>query len=201
MTKDFLFGGAVGLAIGLVIALFTFQIGRAGGLLRPPEPVVAAPIGGVGAPPPAAAPPAGAPDLDAHIAATKRLVEANPKDRRAWVTLGNAYFDGDRPQESIEAYERALQLGPDDPDVITDQGVMYVALRQFDKALANFQKANRLDPDHRQSLFNIGVAYAGLEDLDRAEEAWSRVIQAAPGTPDAERARAAIAQLRARRGR
>jgi cytochrome c-type biogenesis protein CcmH/NrfG len=197
VNKDFLFGGAVGLAIGLVIALFTFQIGRAGGLLRPPEPVVAAPVGGAGAP----APSPGPSDLDAHIAATKRLVEANPEDRRAWVTLGNAYFDADRPQESIEAYERALQLDPDDPNVITDQGVMYVAVRQFDKALANFQRANRLDPNHRQSLFNIGVAYAGLEDLDKAEEAWNRVIQTAPGTPDAERARAAIAQLRARRGR
>ncbi len=197
MNKDFLLGGFAGLAIGLLIALFAFQIGRAGGLLRAPAPVVAAPIGGGGPP----APQPGAPDLDAHIAATKRLVEANPQDRRAWVTLGNAYFDADRPQESIEAYERALQLDPNDPNVITDQGVMYVALRQFDKALANFQEANRLDPDHRQSLFNIGVAYAGLEDLDRAEEAWNRVIQAAPGTPDAERARAAIAQLRARRGR
>jgi len=200
VNKDFLFGGSVGLAIGLVIALFTFQIGRAGGLLRAPEPVVAAPVGGAGAP--GAPPPQpGAAELDAHIAATRRLVEANPKDRRAWVTLGNAYFDADRPQESIEAYERALQLDPNDPDVITDQGVMYVALRQFDRALANFQRANRLEPNHRQSLFNIGVAYAGLEDLDKAEEAWNRVIQTAPGTPDAERARAAIAQLRARRGR
>lgn len=197
MNKDFLFGAAVGLAIGLAIALFAFQIDRAGGLFRAPEPIVAAPIGGMGAP--AAQP--GAPDLDAHVAAMKRQVEANPEDRRAWVMLGNAYFDADRPQESIEAYERALRLDPNDPDVITDQGVMYVALRQFDKALANFQKANRLDPNHRQSLFNIGVAYAGLEDLDRAEEAWNRVVQTAPGTPDAERARAAIAQLRARRGR
>ena len=197
MNKDFLFGASVGLAIGLLIALFTFQIGRAGGLFRASEPVVAAPVGGVGAPPPQPA----ASELDAQIAATRRQVEANPKDRRAWVTLGNAYFDADRPQESIDAYERALQLDPNDPNVITDQGVMYVALRQFDKALANFQKANRLDPNHRQSLFNIGVAYAGLEDLDRAEEAWNRVVQTAPGTPDAERARAAIAQLRARRGR
>lgn len=200
MNKDFLFGGAVGLSIGLVVALFTFQIGRAGGLFRAPEPVVAAPVEGV-AGPAAPAPQAGAPDLDAHIAAAKRTAEANPEDRRAWVALGNAYFDADRPQDSIDAYDRALRLDPDDPNVITDQGVMYVALRQFDKALANFQKANRLDPNHRQSLFNIGVAYAGLEDPVHAEEAWKQVIQTAPGSPDAEKARGAIAQLRARRGR
>lgn len=194
-NKDFFAGGAIGLAIGLVVALFAFQIGSAGRLFRPDGPVVAAPIGDGAAP----ATQAGAPDASTQIAIAQKLVQTDPANRQAWVALGNAYFDADQPQASIEAYDRALQLQPDDPDVITDQGVMYLALGEHQKALANFQKANRLDPGHRQSLFNMGVAYASMDDLAKAEETWTRVIQTAPDSKTAAEARAAIERLRARR--
>ncbi len=195
MNRSFLVGGAVGLAIGLFVAIISYQVGKAGRLTRAPEPIVAAPI----ADEPAA--PQVPPGLPEDLAELLRRVQANPKDRAAWITLGNAFFDANQPEPAIQAYERALQLEPNDPDVITDQGVMYVALRKYDKALANFQKANKLDPNHRQSLFNMGVAYDGLDDPERAEEVWKKVIASAPDSPDAARAREMIEELRARRKR
>lgn len=210
MNRSFLVGGAVGLGVGLVVALFAYQIGRAGGVLRAEEPVVAAPVGDAmpppSTPPQAApdgttgAPPEGGltPDLAERIAGLQQVVQADPKNHDAWVALGNAYFDSRQVQPSIDAYARALQLRPDDPDVLTDQGIMYRALRQFDRALANFQKASRLQPNHLQSLYNLGVVYGfDLHDRTRAEEAWNRLIQLSPTSEDANRARAALAQLRA----
>jgi cytochrome c-type biogenesis protein CcmH/NrfG len=197
VNKDFLFGAAVGLCIGLVVALFTFQIGRAGGLLRPPEPVVAAPTGGGGQPMQAGGPAPG--ELSARIAMASQLTQSDPGNHQAWVALGNAYFDDNQPEKSIEAYARALKLRPDDPDVLTDQGAMYVALHQYARALENFQKANRIAPTHVQSLFNIGVAYAAMNDPARAEDAWNRVIALAPGSDDAAHARHRIEELKAGR--
>jgi tetratricopeptide (TPR) repeat protein len=197
LNKDFFSGGAIGLAIGLLVALLAYEIGRAGRVFEPEGPVVAAPIGDGAAP----APEGGAPDASARIAEAHKAVEADPKNRAAWVALGNAYFDAEQPRASIDAYEHALQLGADDPDVITDQGVMYLAMGDYQKALANFQKAYRLDPNHKQSLFNMGVAYANMDDVARAEETWNKVIQTAPGTQTAAEARAAIERLRARRSR
>jgi tetratricopeptide (TPR) repeat protein len=212
VNRSFFLGGAIGLALGLVVALFSYQVGRAGGLLRAQEPVVAAPTSGatpaMPAMPPQPSPPPGAggggdaapagisPAMADQINALELLVKADPKNREAWVHLGNIYFDAHQPRQSVDAYARALQLQPDDPNVLTDQGVMYRELHEHQKALANFQKANRLQPTHVQSLYNQGVVYGfDLHDRAKAIEIWNRVIQLAPQSEDAARARAALAEL------
>jgi hypothetical protein len=147
------------------------------------EPVTAAPIspplGGAptlpppGMPPgamPPSMPPGGGmpmtgapgvpPGVEQRIAIAKQLVAQNPKDVQAWISLGNDYFDSHQAQAAIDAYTNALAIDPKNPDVLTDQGVMYRELGQYDKAVANFLKANQLAPAHMQSLFNAGVVDA-----------------------------------------
>jgi len=131
-----------------------------------------------------------------RIASARAAVERDPRDRRAWIELGNDYFDTQRRAEAVEAYASALELEPDDPDVLTDQGIMLRELGAFDRALANFERANRLQPTHLHSLFNIGVLCASdLHDRARAVRAWRKVIDTAPGSPQAEDARRAIDEL------
>ncbi len=205
MNRDHLTGLAVGLSAGLLIALlaglFGFQIGRAGRVLREPEPTVAAPAGGGPAPAasPAADPGDAAPDASQQIAVANEVVQRDPKNRQAWIALGNLYFDTHQPQKSIDAYAKALELKPDDPNVLTDQGVMYRSVGAYDKAVANFQKANQLDPGHLQSLYNLGVVYAfDLKNTAKAEEAWNKLIRTAPDSDNAKQARQALAQIKGR---
>ena len=199
MNRSFFLGAAVGFLAGLLVAVVSFQIGRAGRLSRESEAVVAAPASSPSAP--AAAPPdsSGAVPLDAseRIATARTVVEHDPKNLEAWVDLGNLYFDTHQPQKSIEAYGHALEIKPDNPDVLTDQGVMFRAVGAYDKAIANFEKANRISPGHLQSLYNLGVVYAfDLRDIPKAEEAFNRLIQIAPTSENANQARQALAQLR-----
>ena len=131
----------------------------------------------------------------------QQIVARDPKNVQAWIQLGNDYFDLHRPQEAVDAYGKALALEPNNPDVLTDQGVMYRELKQFDKALANFKKASQVKPDHVQSLFNIGVVYeSDLKDSAKALQAWEKVVQVAPASPQAADARRAIADIKARSG-
>jgi cytochrome c-type biogenesis protein CcmH/NrfG len=182
------------------------------------EPVVAAPIapatGGIPTmPPPAGMPPpsmppggmpmAGAPGappgVEQRIAIAKQLVAKNPKDVQAWISLGNDYFDSHQAQAAVDAYANALAIDPKNPDVLTDQGVMYRELGQPDKAVANFLKANQIAPTHMQSLFNAGVVYAyDLKDAKRAEETWLKVIANDKSGRFAAQAGNAIAELRQR---
>jgi cytochrome c-type biogenesis protein CcmH/NrfG len=183
----------IGLAVGLVIGIF---IGYQAGSSGPSAPVVAAPGGPAMAPPmPGGAPPQA--NVQGRITALQQVVARDPKNVQAWVQLGNDYFDMRQPQKAIEAYGRALELKPDDPNVLTDQGVMYRDTGQFDKAIANFEKANKADPGHVQSLFNMGVVY--LHDLrqpKKAIEAWTKVIQIAPQSEQAAQARGAIEEAK-----
>lgn len=205
-TAGFGSGLATGLGAGLLLAafaaLFAYQIGRAGRVVREGEPVTAAPVAQAPAPAaPGASPDSGsAVPLDAsqQIATARQVVEQDPKNLRAWVALGNLYFDTHQPQKSIDAYARALELRPDDPDVLTDQGVMYRAVGAYDKAVVNFEKASRIAPQHLQSLYNLGVVYGfDLKNAPKAEEAWKRIIQIAPDSENAAQARKALEQLRA----
>jgi tetratricopeptide (TPR) repeat protein len=97
----------------------------------------------------------------------------------------------------VGAYDKALALKPGDPNVLTDQGVMYRQLGQFDKALATFQKANKLQPSHVQSLFNMGIVYANdLNKPDEAAKAWNKVLALAPASDQAAQARQMLSQLK-----
>ena len=205
MNRNTLIALAAGLVVGLLVG---YQLGSSGREEARPATAFGPPPGsnpfrGGQAPFPGAQPQAPTTHMDQErrIAVSQQIVARDPKNVQAWIQLGNDYFDTHRPQQSIEAYGKALELDPNNPDVLTDQGVMYRELKQFDKALANFKKASQVRPDHVQSLFNIGVVYENdLKDSAKALAAWEKVVQAAPASPQAADARRAIAEIKARPG-
>lgn len=145
------------------------------------------------APPQAAAPVA---NLQQTIKTLEGIVANDPANRNAWVELGHNYFDSDQPVKAIEAYDKALALGPDDANVLTDQGVMFRRMGQYDRAVENFNKANAIDPRHPQSLYNLGVVYRyDLKDFRKANEAWGKYLTLNPTGPGADQVRAEMQAL------
>ena len=54
-----------------------------------------------------------------------------------------------------------------------------------------------LDPKHAKTLLNIGVVKAfGKQDLPGAEEAWQKVVELAPNSPEGQAAKRALDSLR-----
>jgi TPR repeat/Tetratricopeptide repeat len=134
-------------------------------------------------------------ELEAQVATGRLLVQKDPKNAAAWIAIGNACFDLNRVQESIEAYDKALALQPANPDVLTDQGAMYERAGELDKALANFEKAQKINPSHIQSLFNMGVIYERKNDSTKAAATWKKVVDLAPNSPQAAQAREGLKKL------
>ena len=198
MTRDMIIGIVIGLLAGLFVG---YQIGSSGASRAAPVAAMPAMPPGMPAGQPQGMPPgmggAPNPEIQQQIATLQSVVARDPKNFEAWVQLGNDFFDTRQPQKAIEAYGRALELKPNDPNVLTDQGVMYRELGQFDKAVANFTRASKADPSHVQSLFNLGVVYASdLKQPQKATEAWNKVIQIAPSSPQAAQAKQGIADLK-----
>lgn len=141
---------------------------------------------------PAAAPQQAAPvaDLQQTIKMLEGIVGKDPANRNAWAELGHAYYDSDQPVKSIEAYDKALALGPDDPNILTDQGVMFRRMGWYDRAIDNFSKAHAIDPRHPQSLFNLGVVYRyDLQDFRKAKAVWGKFLETHPTGPGADQVR------------
>ncbi len=112
------------------------------------------------------------------IRLAKSILEQDPKNLGALITLGNAYFDTNRYQEAIDAYSKALAIDPKNPDVRTDMGIMYRKLGQFDKALEAFRQAAQDQPLHVNSRFNIGIVLKyDKNDFIGAIRAWEEFLK------------------------
>lgn len=194
-TKDMLFGIVI-FAAGLLTGIF---IGSRQTAATAAPPAIAAPGTAPGGFAPPMPPQQGADDKIGRIAMAQQVVAKDPKNVQAWIALGNDLFDTNQYQKSIEAYAKALELQPGNPDVLTDQGVMYRAVGQFEQAIANFEKAQKIAPDHLQSLVNIAVVYdSDLKKPDKAIAALEKVIQLDPTGRFGAQAKDFMAQIKAR---
>lgn len=129
-------------------------------------------------------------DYGRRIAEAEAIVAREPGNLKAWISLGNDYFDTEQPQKAIQAYAKALEIQPSNPDVLTDQGIMYRKVGWYDRALANFQKARALDPNHMQSLYNMGIVYAvDLKQPERGVQIWEAYLKQDSTSDTARRVR------------
>jgi tetratricopeptide (TPR) repeat protein len=139
------------------------------------------------------------PALDENRASQlKSEAERDTRNPAIRIQLGNLYFDSERFDEAARWYAAALELNPKDVNVSTDLGIAYYYTNQPDKALAQFQKSLAIDPAHSKTLLNIGVVLAwGKQDLEGAAKAWERVVELAPNSEEAARARQGLEGIRA----
>ena len=164
---------------------------------------------GVAPPAAASAPAAGAssaqaqpPFDESRAAALKASAERNPSDAETRVQLGNLYFDAERYDDARHWYEDALRVDPRNVNASTDLGIAYYYSNQPDRALAQFDKSLSIDPRHSKTLLNIGIVRAfAKQDLDGAEQAWQRVLDVAPDSPEAAVAKKGLDGLRAAHAR
>jgi len=146
-----------------------------------------------------AGPAAAAPDVDARVAELKTFLEQNPEDAKTWAKLGHLFFDANRFNEAIGAYQKSLALEPDNPAVLTDMGVMYRRSGDPEKAIQAFDQAVAASPGFETALFNKGVVLmADVNDLAGAMAAWEELVKINPDatTPGGEKVADIVARMK-----
>jgi cytochrome c-type biogenesis protein CcmH/NrfG len=172
LKKESILIAAVALIVGLLGGFLVFSMSSVGKKQQPASTIPA----GSGSPT----------DYVSRIAEAEKIVAKDPKNLNAWLSLGNDYFDTEQAQKAIHAYSQVLEIQPNNPNVLTDQGVMYRKVGWYDKALENFVKAQKLDPNHLQSLYNIGIVYAvDMKQPEKAVPYWKKYLQMDPNSPTA----------------
>lgn len=125
-------------------------------------------------------------DKLAHALDLEQQVRKNPNDVEALIHLGNVYYDIDKYQDAINAYEKALALQPGNADVLTDLGTMYRALKQFDLALQRYNTAILADPKHMNARFNKGILLLDMGRKEEAKAAWQALVAINPNATAAD---------------
>lgn len=150
--------------------------------------------GAAAADPAAAGANGGTPPM-AEIQKLREYVEKNPNDVQAVRKLADLNFDIQNWQRAQELYTHYLELKPKDTDVMTDLGITYRGLRQFDKALDMFHQAKKLDPNHWQSDYNEVVVLAfDLKKTAAANQVLTELRKMQPANPDVAKLAEAVAR-------
>ena len=115
------------------------------------------------------------------IAALEKETRQNPANGKAWIELGNSYFDTGQTEKSIQAYRQALEISPNNASVWTDMGVMYRRSGNPQEALKSFDKAIEVDPQYEVSRMNKGIVLLhDMNDIAGAIKAWEELLVVNP---------------------
>jgi cytochrome c-type biogenesis protein CcmH/NrfG len=116
-----------------------------------------------------------------RILELERQTRNNPDNIQAWQQLGNAYYDTNRPENAIVAYNKSLALDASNANVWTDLGTMYRRAGQYQKAIESYNSALKINPTHKNALFNKGIVYLhDLNDKAKGIATWEELLKTNP---------------------
>jgi len=111
----------------------------------------------------------------------------------AWIAASNALMDHGQFAAAAQGYSHVLQTDSLNVPIWVDRGACRHAQGDFTGALSDFRRALTLAPEHPTAHFNLGIVFLSLGQADSAKPHFNYVIAAAPGSPEAERARSLLA--------
>jgi tetratricopeptide (TPR) repeat protein len=102
-----------------------------------------------------------------------------------YIIRGNAYYEASEYQQALEAYNRALDIRPDDPDTLYNHGNALQKLERHEEALKDYNRALELRPDFAKALNNRAAALMLTGEYVDALKDCDHALQLEPGHPTA----------------
>jgi Tfp pilus assembly protein PilF len=135
-------------------------------------------------------------DFPASVEAFNKAAELSPKEFAVWANMASAYeglaktktgADADAALgKAGEAYQKALEIKPDDAGVHNNYGLLLVKLKKLDEAKAEIVKAATLDPTGAgKYYFNLGAIMVNTGQNDAALDAFQKAVAADPNYANA----------------
>jgi len=90
---------------------------------------------------------------------------------------GDKLFEMGDLDGAVREFQTALELNPDDVNVLNSLGVCYGYQQRFDLALETFDRIFELDPENLMAHFNRGFALAGLTRYNEALASFRRAAE------------------------
>ncbi len=178
---------AIGAAIPAVAVALYFVIGTPGAIDRQAEHAVSAQ------------------QIEAMVARLAARMRENPDDADGWKLLGRSYAVLGRYGEAADAYAKAAQRAPRDPQLLADFADA-LAMARGERLAGEPEKlvlrALEIDPNHLKALALAGTAAFERKDYAIAARFWQRMLPLVPdGSDEARTIRANVDEALALSGR
>jgi tetratricopeptide (TPR) repeat protein len=104
--------------------------------------------------------------------------------RRAYEVDADLYLREKRYTEATNAFSHALQVAPDDPDLLYGRGLAYAEIGKIDLAVTDFRRLLKIKPDDVDASNALGFTLADANrDLPEAEKLIATARAAKPNDP------------------
>jgi len=107
------------------------------------------------------------------------IVKKTPHKLRAFNNLGKVLAEMGRHQESIEQFNRGLQINPQRIELLINRGIAYENLGRYPEAFADFSKVIEISGDP-QGYSNRAYLFYKMGDISKALEDFSTAIDKNP---------------------
>ncbi|MCK4795939.1 MAG: tetratricopeptide repeat protein [Spirochaetes bacterium] len=122
-------------------------------------------------------------DFSRHVETLELLgASLKPED---YLNQGNDFYFKEDYESAIKAYDRTIELKPDNVIAWCNKGVALGELCRFDEALKVFEKAIELKPDYAEAWSNKGVTLYKLGRYTEALKVTEKAIELKPDYAEA----------------
>ena len=138
--------------------------------------------------------------VESMVARLAAKMREHPEDADGWKLLGRSYTVMGRFKEAVEAYAKAAERTPRDPQLLADFADALAMARgqslqgEPEKLV---QRALEIDPKNLKALALAGTAAYERSEYAKAAELWSRMLPLVPaGSEDAQAIGANVEEAR-----
>jgi tetratricopeptide (TPR) repeat protein len=114
------------------------------------------------------------------------VLAKNPTASMAYINLGIWLQQTGRAPEAVGAFEAALRLEPDDPEIHGNLGIALAMVGRGAEARRHLERALALAPESPQAHSNLANALAAAGDLAAAADHYRTAVRLKPRFADAE---------------
>lgn len=103
-----------------------------------------------------------------------------PEDAAQCLARGNSCLQSGRVEEALRAYDRAIELNPDQLESHFNRGNVLLRLQRQSEALAAFERAIAISPELAMAHYNRATLLSAAGRVDEARRGYQRTLELDP---------------------
>ncbi|XP_053721883.1 Bardet-Biedl syndrome 4 protein [Synchiropus splendidus] len=105
------------------------------------------------------------------------------KDDRSFMMLGKVHLISGDTDKAIDTYKRAVEVSPENTELLTTLGLLYLSLGKYQKAFEYLGNALTLDPNNYKAILAAGSMMQTHGDFDVAMNKYRVAACSVPESP------------------
>jgi tetratricopeptide (TPR) repeat protein/transglutaminase-like putative cysteine protease len=120
---------------------------------------------------------AGTREVNSALNALQKAVEADPKQVVPYKILAFTYMGLGRRDDAIATWQKLQSIAPEDADLASNLGGLYLAQKRYSEATSLFESAAKANPSDAYAELRLGMARLRSHNADQGMDALHKALE------------------------